>query len=305
MNIKFLNNNFNLKQITETFNEAFSDYVVKLVITEDSLIQKIKGENVSSKHSCGVFDQDGSLVAFILHAVDNDDKPTQLYNSATGVVPNSRSKRLVDEQYKMMIPLFREQGIKSVILEVISTNERAIKVYDRCGYKTVRMVSSYRGDLKKDTLQQYLNQSIKIKKAQQEEQQLPQDLIDFVNQYSECKPSYSNSIDCIKREFEQKLNEIWVAYGKDQVTGNEIIVGLVSIHTSSKRIRQILIHPNFRNQNIATTLVYKMLNDINDNTNLCYNIANIDQSYVPLLNFFNKRLNLPYLLSQKEMLLEL
>ncbi|EGC36574.1 hypothetical protein DICPUDRAFT_77757 [Dictyostelium purpureum] len=293
--IKPLKDNFNLKVLSDTLNEAFSDYVIKFVLNEELLSQKIKAEDISINLSSSVYDENKSLVGFILHAADDNEKPTKLYNSVTGVVPSARGRRLVEEQYKAMVPKLREDGIKSVVLECIDTNERAAKVYNRCGFKVSRVLESYKGDLDIKPLEQYLNKDINIVQVTE----WSKDLENFLKTYSEVKPSWSNTTECIKREFNLNKNKCWVAFNNSNP--NEI-VGMISVCVSNKRIRHTLVHPNYRNKNIATNLVYKMVMEMDEPQNVHYTVSNIEKGKGdPLINFYTKRIGLPHFVAQNEM----
>ena len=59
--------NVTVTELLTTFNEAFSDYLVKFELTEQQLNDKMQSEGSSLIHSVGMFDQ-GRLVGFMLLA---------------------------------------------------------------------------------------------------------------------------------------------------------------------------------------------------------------------------------------------
>ncbi|KAN0038303.1 hypothetical protein ACTA71_000475 [Dictyostelium dimigraforme] len=301
--IKTIGTNFNLKELTDVFNSSFSDYVIKFVVTEESLSQKIQGDGISMNHSIGIFGEaeENKLEGFVLLAPDDFKNPTKLYNSATGVIPTARGNKLIEKSISQMKTFFKENGIKSIVLEVIQTNPRAIKVYENCGFKITRELISYKGDLNKDSLLKYLNnnesENITIEKVEK----LTDDVIDFIenengdNQQPRMNPSWSNTNQVIQREFNMGFNQFWIA--RDNKTNK--IIGFLSIHSQSQRIRQIYVTPTFRNKNVATKLFYTMLSSEFQTIN--FNASNIEEGYENLKNFFNKRIGLDFWVSQYEM----
>ncbi|KAN0023820.1 hypothetical protein ACTFIV_008207 [Dictyostelium citrinum] len=307
--IKIIGPNFNLKELTDVFNYSFSDYVIKFVVTEESLSQKIQGDGVSMDHSIGVYSgneggEEKKLEGFILLAPDDFKNPTKLYNSATGVIPTARGNKLIEKSISQMKPFFKDSGVKSILLEVIQNNPRGIKVYENCGFKITRELHSYKGDLNRDSLFQYLNNNnsnddIIIEKVEK----LTDDIINFIenddnnnnnNQQPRMNPSWSNTNQVIQREFNMGFNKIWIA--KDNKINK--IVGFLSIYSLSQRIRQVYVTPNYRNKNVATKLFYTMSNEFQS---INFNASNIEEGYENLKNFFNKRIGLDFWVSQFEM----
>ncbi|KAK5579643.1 hypothetical protein RB653_009328 [Dictyostelium firmibasis] len=301
--IKTIGSNFNLKELTDVFNLSFSDYVIKFVVTEESLSQKIQGDDISMDHSIGIYSEleENKLEGFVLLAPDDLKNPKRLYNAATGVVPTARGNKLIEKSISQTKSFFKENGIKSIVLEVIQTNPRAIKVYENCGFKINRELISYKGDFKSnDSLIKYLDSdkefinNIMIEKVEK----LTDHIIYFIENENGCEkqprmnPSWSNTNQVIQREFNMGFNKIWLA--KDNKT-NEII-GFLSIHSKSERIRQIYVKPTYRNKNVATKLIYTMLNEFQS-----FNVSNIEEGFDNLKNFFSKRIGLDFFVSQYEM----
>ena len=58
-----------LSVITESFNEAFADYIMRFTATEEYLQNRWKGAGVDYNLSFGAFIND-KLVGFIIHGID-------------------------------------------------------------------------------------------------------------------------------------------------------------------------------------------------------------------------------------------
>lgn len=72
--------NIAIETLTETFNRAFSDYVVPFKLTKEGLLSKMKTDNVDLTYSVGAYLND-ELVGFILHGSDIIDGKLTLYNT--------------------------------------------------------------------------------------------------------------------------------------------------------------------------------------------------------------------------------
>ncbi|KAN0028061.1 hypothetical protein ACTFIV_009890 [Dictyostelium citrinum] len=304
--IKLINDNSNIKELTKIFNDSFADYVYPLSVTEISHLQKIQGDNVSLDYSIGLFNKEtNELEGFILHGIDNLENPKRLYNSSTGVIPSARGKS-VERCYNSMIPYFIEKGIESIILEVVTVNNRALKVYERCGFKIINTVNSYKGLINKELLKPFLfnhvddcNNKITIKKLDC----INDDIIEFLSpqnkNYPMMIPTWSNSIEAIKREFNLGFNKCWIA---TTTTENDkvSIIGFISVNDQTFRIRQLFVSPEYRNQNVATNLIHTMALEFNETTTFNFGI---DSKFDNTINFFTKRIGFVYLLSVYQMLL--
>lgn len=222
-------------KMCEVFNLAFSDYIVPIQLTLPLLEQKIQGENIQLTKSIGAFDGD-ELVGLILHGANTWPVPTLLYNGGTGVIPAYRGRRLVQQMYTQFRPLYRQDGIRRIILEVISTNTPAIKAYVSSGFTTTRLFHCYKG------------QPV-IHKAQKDLQirtvVLPD--WDLLNTFGDQQPSWANNGASILRE--GLATTTWVAYEKD------IAVGFISVYIGTKRIRQLAVHPEHRGRGIGSALL--------------------------------------------------
>lgn len=139
MEIKSLQHS-SVDTIFEAFCEAFKNYVIPLDFNRDLHLKRWKTAGVDFSLSYGVFDQN-KLVAFVLHVPMND----VIFNFGTGVVPSHRGQHLIEKIYNKAIPELKR--FKTVSLEVIKGNDRAIALYERMGFETVRELLSFQGEL--------------------------------------------------------------------------------------------------------------------------------------------------------------
>ncbi|HEY0751901.1 MAG TPA: GNAT family N-acetyltransferase [Chitinophagaceae bacterium] len=134
--------------LLETFNHAFSDYQVPFKLSKEQLEAKLKSEGIRPDLSPGAF-EDGKLVAFIIHGFDVINGRKLAYNGGTGVIPEQRGQRLVGKLYEFINPKLKEEGITTVILEVMTKNEPAYRSYTKTGFHITRELNCYKGTLEK------------------------------------------------------------------------------------------------------------------------------------------------------------
>lgn len=138
--------NTDFEVIMACFHSAFENYYVKMPTDNDFYKQRWKAAGVRFDLSYGMFD-DGKLVGFIINAVDNRQGELTAYNSGTGVIPEYRGKRIVKSIYDYAIPELLKNGITKCQLEVITTNDKAIKSYEGIGFKICKHYKCFKGRL--------------------------------------------------------------------------------------------------------------------------------------------------------------
>ncbi|HET7898308.1 MAG TPA: GNAT family N-acetyltransferase, partial [Flavisolibacter sp.] len=225
-----------ISDITNTFNEAFSDYIIPLQFTEDGMRTKLKGEGVVPAFSIGAFDGD-KLVGLILHGVDEINGIKTVYNAGTGVIPSYRGRGLTTAMYRFAIPLLRNAGIYHHVLEVIESNGTAKKIYDAVGFQTVRTLAAFRSTA---PIAEAPDVSFR------ELDSLPSEAA-----FASMEPAWQNSTASINRDTES--HQLIGAFYHNQ------LVGYAAYSPSAGRVKQCAVLPSFRRQKIATALFCHML----------------------------------------------
>lgn len=246
--------NISTEKILEVFNLAFSDYVIPLSLTMEQLEDKIKSDNIRLEFSVGAFDNN-QLIAFILHGYNQVDEVKQIYNAGTGVIPDSRGNKLTAKMYEYILPILQENNIDKIILEVITENKVAIKVYQKIGFKTIRHLDSFKGLI---NISNTIN-DFEIRNLDRYDWQKLQHFWDF-------NPSWQNSISAV-----EKLKQYNISFG---VYENEILLGYIIYNPKQRRIHQLSVDKNFRNRGIGRQL----LKYISTNYESEISIINIDEN---------------------------
>ncbi|WP_282160359.1 GNAT family N-acetyltransferase [Ulvibacterium marinum] len=143
MTIKNLRN-IDFEILIECFLECFAGYFVEMPIDLNYYEERWRMAKVDLGMSFGAFDGD-NLVGFVIHAVDIRDNAFKVHNTGTGVLPNYRGRHIVDSIYDHALPILKEKGIEKSTLEVITENIPARRVYERIGFKGIKMFKCYHG----------------------------------------------------------------------------------------------------------------------------------------------------------------
>ncbi len=132
--------------LVECLLAAFKNYFVKMPKDIEYWKKRFHHARVDFDLSYGVLDK-SYLIGFIINAVDKDHGLMTAYNTGTGIIENYRGNQWVDKMYDYSFPLLKLAGIEQCKLEVIDKNDRAIKVYERIGFRKIRRLKSYKGNL--------------------------------------------------------------------------------------------------------------------------------------------------------------
>lgn len=257
--------NVPLAVLADTFNQAFSDYLVPMQVTEDDLKMKFVSENTKPEHSLGVFDN-GKLVAFMFIGTESSDDKTVFYNGGTGVIPSYRGQQLTKKMYAHLLEQQNSKNKATQLLEVITDNLRAVKVYETVGFTTQRVVTCFKG----------------IVTAPEHPVSFSLQPITFEETVSyekhwEFKPSYQNTTTAIKRT--ANLHHFLGAFD-----GNTL-VGYITFVKSNGRVKQFWVNPDFQCNGIGHQLFYKTQEIVEGKP---ISLTNIDSSQTKTITFLTK-----------------
>lgn len=224
--------NLTILELSILFNAAFADYLVKIELSPEALQHKIDSEDISLKHSVGVFDDDKPL-GFIFHALRSSAEGQIAYNAGTGVLPEFRGKNATVLMYDFILPELKKDGVKEVVLEVINTNTAAVKSYTKVGFETVQELDCYNG--KPSVTAQ--NHSVKIKEFDGKFNQ-PERFWDWAPTWQHANRTLANS----------NVYKTWGAYLENK------LVAYLSINPESCRIAQFAVAPDHRRKGVGSAL---------------------------------------------------
>jgi ribosomal protein S18 acetylase RimI-like enzyme len=144
-------NNTPLRDIVQALTQSFANYFVPLPTSVEYWQDRYHAARVDYTLSFGQFEDgntpESTLTAFIINGIDDFQGHKTAFNTGTGVLPSHRGQAAVDRIYVHAIPLLQKAGVQKLALEVITQNERAIRVYQRIGFNITRLLHCYKGEV--------------------------------------------------------------------------------------------------------------------------------------------------------------
>ncbi len=239
-----------LEAIKNTFNKAFSDYSVKVEYNLEQFANKLKSESIDLNISTGAFRND-ILVGFILHGSRVISGKKTFYNAGTGVIPEERGQQITGRMYEYILPHFKHLKFDQGLLEVISDNHRAIKIYEKVGFKISRNLECYKGTMHKSAI----NSQLRIV---ENETFNPSDFLS----HWDWMPSWQHQTTTLEY-LKDKLKTIVAEM-------DDLPVAYMIYDPEGLRIKQFAVHKFYRNKGIASG----MFNHIPSNKDLF--VINVD-----------------------------
>ncbi|MES2526177.1 MAG: GNAT family N-acetyltransferase [Bdellovibrionota bacterium] len=130
----------NVRTIYQVFEDAFTGYFVTFEKKPEIHINRWLSMGVDFELSYGV-KSGGQLVAFVLHAPRKD----MVMNLATGVRRDFQGQGITSHLYDRILKDLPLRGFRKMQLEVITENVRAIKAYEKAGFKIQRKLLCWKG----------------------------------------------------------------------------------------------------------------------------------------------------------------
>ena len=112
----------------ECFLVAFSDYQVDMQVSEQQFAQRLARDGVQLEISTAAFDDD-RMIAFYINGTGEWQGRQTAYDAGTGVVPDYRRRGVAQELFAFTESKLRERSVSQYLLEVLTTNERAVALY--------------------------------------------------------------------------------------------------------------------------------------------------------------------------------
>lgn len=274
----------NIKQLHETFVDAFSDYQVKMDMPLSKFVNMLERRGYVPSASMGAFDDD-RLVGFILNGFrDWNGKPTE-YDAGTAVIPTYRRQGITSKMFVIAKQLLADMGAAQYLLEVIQTNESAVRLYQKQGFNITREFDCYRFDKNKvqPTSTYHVSHLDMIDDSHWKHFA---ELWDF-------EPSWQNSIDSI--------NAVQDSFICSTVSIDDTIVGYGVVDKKSGDVAQIAVDKKHRGKGIGKSIVTDLLNSTDADK---LGVLNADSECTSLKTFL-LHFGFELYIGQYEMLLDL
>ena len=261
----------------ECFLEAFSDYQISLQMTEEQFEQRVKRDGVELELSAGAFDNK-RMIGFYMNGRGMWHGQATAYDAGTGVVPDYRRRGVAIDLFEFIAPRLKERAIKQYLLEVITSNERAVALYRKLGFEETRTLAALRSNEAVKTAGDVEGVSIR---------QMDEPDWGVFCAYWDGEPSWQNSMDAVERVRNQC--EILGAFVDEKCVGYGIVFKPSGI------LMQLAVAQEFRRRGIGRRLLASLSGDKILKTN------NVDEELKGTLEFY-KACGFEIVLRQFEMM---
>lgn len=271
-------------QAHATIVEAFSDYQVDMsyMTLERSWLRNLKS-GVQYESSVGAFDGD-KLVGLTFVGFDDWQGEKAAFDAGTGIIPGYRGQGIAKAMFDFILPGLRERGIRKFLLEVLQTNEAAIRAYTKTGFNITRQFACY--NLLPDSYVSGIPAQGGL-----EVRSIDKAIVQEFRTRVDWQPSWENSFPGMDR-IEDELIRLG-AYKENQC------VGVLVFYPLLRWIMCLVVLDDFRRQGIASALLDRLMADLPPGTDMV-KIDNVDRSDKAMLAFFEKA-GATHLIDQYEM----
>ncbi|MGD8780761.1 MAG: GNAT family N-acetyltransferase [Ignavibacteria bacterium] len=256
--------NTGLKTIHEAFINAFSDYVEPINLSFEQLKYMIERRGCDLNLSFGAF-SDGQLVSFTLNGIGEWNGELTAYDTGTGTIKEFRKQGIAKRMFNESLPVLREHKVKHYLLEVIRSNKSAFELYKKAGFTITREFDYFISTKDK----------IKIRESKLNKEFQIMEIInpdwDTLKTFWDFDPSWQNSIDSINRK--TQYFKFLGIYDSDKIVG----YGIIEKHTGD--IPQLAVSREHRRKGLASTLLYRLLQNSESKTIKFINTSAVNNSF--------------------------
>jgi ribosomal protein S18 acetylase RimI-like enzyme len=246
----------------ECFLAAFSDYEVDMQLSEQQFAQRLTRDGVQFEISVGAFDDD-RMIGFYMNGLgDWQGKPTA-YDAGTGINPDDRGRGVAQELFAFLVTRLKERTVSEYLLEVLTSNERAVTLYRKLGFVEVRKLAVLRSEHPLEPLDDLAG--VELRSNAEPDWKLFQTFWDGY-------PSWQNSIAAVERIPNDR------AIVGAHVDG--VCVGYGVVFTPGANLMQLAVAPPHRRKGIGSRILRALSAD------QILKVNNIDEELKETLAFF-------------------
>ncbi len=260
-----------IHEIHQCFLEAFADYMVDIRMSESAFHEMNALRGVDYGISVGAF-SDKRLVGLTINARDKWKDKWTAYDAGTGVIPAYRGKGVSRSIMLKSFEVLENKGFQAYLLEVITRNEKALKLYESLGFRITRRLECLA--LKGPLTAHVKHKDIPVASVSRE--QLPILEQAFRSEPAHAfEPSWQNGWNSIRRRPElYHINAVW----KD-----EQCIGFGVIGAGRGGIAQLWVRQDYRRQGLGSRLLRDLI--ARSPGFKTYSWVNVDESSVATLSF--------------------
>jgi ribosomal protein S18 acetylase RimI-like enzyme len=246
----------------ECFLVAFSDYQVDMQVSEPRFAQRLARDGVQMEISAAAFDDD-RMIGFYINGNGEWQGKQTAYDAGTCVVPDFRSQGVAKELFAFTESKLRELPVSQYLLEVLTTNERAVALYRKLGFVETRRFAVFRSQRTLQPLDDLAE--VDIRRMEEPDWKLFQSFWDGY-------PSWQNSVAAVERSPNERV--IMGAH----VDGN--CVGYGVVFSPVANLMQLAVAPSFRRKGIGSRILRVL------SAEETLKVNNIDEELKGTLAFF-------------------
>ena len=259
------------------FLEAFSDYQVDMRMSEQQFAQRVTRDGVQLEISAGAFDNE-RMVGFYMNALGDWEGKLTAYDAGTGIVPHYRGRGVAQELFEFVVSRLKERAVSQYLLEVLTSNERAVSLYRKLGFVEVRRLVVLRSQQAMEPLDDLAE--VDLRRIEAPDWKL---FASFWDGY----PSWQNSNAAVERITNDRV--IMGAH----IDG--VCVGYGIVFTPQANLMQLAVSPAHRGKGIGSRILRAL------STDETLKVNNIDEELKGTLAFFEAN-GFKVVLDQFEML---
>lgn len=262
--------------------EAFSDYIIPFQLTEAQFRNHIAVNAVDINQSVGAFAVGGRMVGFTLNGFGLWNGKSTVYDAGTGVLPDFRGKSVASRIFEFMTPVLKQNGVEQILLEVITKNDRAVRLYRRLGFEETRRLLLF---------EQQKAFDCRSSKTGLVAREIGEPDWQLLKSFWDGNTCWQNSIEASERSLSRKI--VVGAFSQEKCVG----YGVVFLKSGS--VAQIAVDKNYRRKGAASLILSEMQAAAGAGKPL--RAANIDANLKSTIGFLKNR-NFRETLSQFEMI---
>ncbi len=227
-------------QMYRTFIDAFSSYSVKMELSKDAFRERMENKvRIDYSSSVGAFDGE-KLIGFIFHNISTYEGHKTAYNGGTGVLRHYWGQGIVSRMYHFLFPLLKKKEVARCLLEVITSNEKALKAYKKLDFEPTKHFKCFK--LSGQFPFRKPPEGLLIKTSH------PKNLSHLAC-LGETTPALIDSHDHLTRNL---INETCL-----EAFMNDTLVGYIIFQHKSGRISQLAVEAAYRRKGIGLSLIRK------------------------------------------------